>query len=156
MSTAEPSQSASTISLEDAASADSSESEETGSKEIAIATASETCPFPECEAKCGRFQEQERHICERHLPPHVYCEQPGCDWTGNRRYVLQSHLKRNHPGISMSKLEAFMIYDAKSLAKQLRNKEISVEEAVHEACQSFEEKAEQMGKVGIWRWVTGL
>ncbi len=152
--TAQPSQPAFMLPFEDASSPNSSVSEETGSKETAIAF--EICPIPECETKCGRFQELVRHICERHLPPHIYCGQLDCDWTGNRRYALQSHLTGNHPGISMSQPEGFIIYDAKGLAKQLRTKQITVEQAVHEACSLFKGKARQMGKLGIWHWMTGL
>jgi len=127
----------------------SSVGEEAGSKEIVLAI--ETCPFPECQKKCGRFQELERHIYERHLPPHLYCEQPGCNLTSSRFYLLKSHRADNHPGVPMPGQHAITIYDAKVLAKQVRTKEIGIEQAVHEACSLFEEKAKQMGKLGIWR-----
>jgi hypothetical protein len=49
-----------------------------------------------------------------------------------------------------------VIYDAKVLAKRVRTKEISIEQAVHEAFTLFEEKARQEGKLGIWRWTNRL
>ena len=139
------------LSFEDAPSTNSSSvREEAGSKEAALAI--ETCPFPGCKKKCGRFQESERHIWERHLPPHLYCEQPGCDFTSSRFYLLKSHHDK-HPGVPMPEQGGFTIYDAKVLAKQVRTKEIGIEQAVHEACSLFEEKAKQMGKLGIWHWM---
>ena len=51
---------------------------------------------------------------------------------------------------------AIMIYDAKVLARQVRTKEIGIEQAVHEARSLFEKKAKPMGKLGIWRWANGL
>jgi len=47
--------------------------------------------------------------------------------------------------------EGCTIYDAKGLVKQLLNKEITVEEAEHEARMSFQSKGAQLGKLGIWR-----
>jgi hypothetical protein len=44
-----------------------------------------------------------------------------------------------------------MIYDANGLVKQLLNKEITVDQAEHEARLSFQRKAAQLGKLGIWR-----
>jgi hypothetical protein len=129
--------------------------EEVGSKETVLAT--ETCPFPGCKKKCGRSQELERHVYERHLPPHLYCEQPGCDFTsGGRFYLLKSHRADKHPGVAMPEQDAYTIYDAKVLAKQVRTKEIGIEQALREACSLFEEKAKQMGKLGIWGWTNGL
>ena len=109
----------------------SSAHEQTGSKQKSIAI--EACPFPKCRKTCGRPQENERHIRERHLPHHIYCGQLGCNWTGNRRDMLQKHLERKHSGFPMPEAEAFTIYDAKGLVKQLLNKEINVEEAVNKA-----------------------
>jgi hypothetical protein len=140
------------LSFEDAFPNSSSVREEAGSKETVLAT--ETCPFPGCKKKCGRFQELERHICERHLPPYLYCEQPGCDLTSSRLYLLKSHRTDKHPGVPMPEQGASTIYDAKVLARQVRTKEIGIEQAVHDACSFFEEKAEQMGKLGMWRWVS--
>jgi hypothetical protein len=113
-----------------------------------------TCPFPECKKEFGRFQELERHICDRHLPPYLYCEQPGCELTSSRLYWLKGHRASKHPGVPMPEQDVFTIYDAKVLARQVRTKEIGIEKAVHDACSFFEEKAEQMGKVGIWRWAS--
>ncbi|KAF8500868.1 hypothetical protein F5888DRAFT_1309200 [Russula emetica] len=152
--TAQPSQPASVLSFEDASSPNySSVCEEAGSKETVFKLATETCPFPGCKKKCGRFQELERHIWERHLPPHLYCEQPGCNLTWTRPYLLKSHHTEKHPGVPMPEQDALMIYDAKALSKQVRSKEIGIEQAVHDACSLFEEKARQMGKLGIWRWM---
>lgn len=118
----------------------SSEREEAGSNE----TRTETCPFPRCGVTSRRPQELERHI-RGHLPNFIYCEQPGCKWTGNRRYTLKNHLIAKHSGIPMPKLEAFLIYDAKGLVKRLLNKDINVERAVGEAQSLFEV---QLGKLG--------
>jgi len=155
--TAQPPQPAAFLSYEDVSSMNSSSvGEEAGSKEIVLAT--ETCPFPGCNLRkrCGRFQELERHIYERHLPPQLYCEQPGCDSTASRFYLLKSHRTDKHPGVPMPEQDAITIYDAKVLAKQVRTKEIGIEQAVHEACTLFEKKAKQMGKLGVWRWTNGL
>jgi hypothetical protein len=130
----------------------SSTHEETGPKETPSAT--EPCPFADCKVRCGRPQEMERHIREYHLPYDIYCEQPGCDWTGNRRYALRNHLTHKHAGVPIP--EVFMIYDAKRLVKQLLNKEIDVEKAVGEAQFLFQTKAVQLGKLGIRRWMKGF
>ena len=121
-------------------------SEKAGSKEAA--KVAEICPFPGCKMKCGRFQDFDRHILDRHLPPHLYCKQPGCDFTSSRFYLLMRHHHDKHPGVPMPE-HGFTIYDAKVLAKQVRTKEIGIEQAVHVACSLFEEKAKQMGKLGI-------
>lgn len=158
--TAQSPQPADVLSFEDTSSINSSSSvgEEAVPMKIALATEPETCqcPFPECKKKCGRFQELERHIYERHLPPYLFCEQPGCDLTSSRLYLLKSHRADKHPDILMPEQDAVTIYDAKVLAKQVRTKEIDIEQAVYDACSLFEKKAEQMGKLGIWRWVNGL
>jgi hypothetical protein len=141
--------------FEDTSSANfSSMRKDVGSKETVSAT--ETCSFPGCKKRCGRSQELERHIYERHLPPHLYCEQPGCDLTSSRFYLLKNHRADKHPGVAMPEKDAFTIYDAKVLAKQVRKKGIGIEQAVHEACSLFEEKAKQMGKLGIWSRMSGL
>jgi hypothetical protein len=114
----------------------------------------ETCPFPKCSVRCGRPQELERHI-RQHLPYYIYCAQQDCNWTGNRRYALRIHLAGKHLGAPIPEPEVFMIYDAKWLVKQLLNKETNVEQATCEARSLFEEKAVQLGKLGIWRWMKG-
>jgi hypothetical protein len=98
----------------------------------------------------------ERHIREHHLPYNIYCEQPGCNWTGHRRYALQGHLTHKHAGALMPEVEAYMIYDANGLVKQLLNKEIDVEQAVGEAQSLFQKKAVQLGKLGVRRWMKAL
>jgi hypothetical protein len=103
--------------------------------------------------KCGRPQELERHI-RQHLPHYIYCEQLGCNWTGNRLYALRIHLADKHSGVPVPELELFTIYDAKGLVKRLLNKEINVERAVREARSLFQEKAVQLAK--IWRRMKGL
>jgi len=123
--------------------------EETGPKETRFAT--EPCPFSNCTVRCGRPQEMERHIREHHLPYYIYCEQPGCNWTGNRRYALRNHLTHKHAGVSMPEVEVFMIYDAKGLVKQVLSKEISVEQAMGEARSLFRKKAVELGKLRIWK-----
>ena len=135
---------------DDASSTDSSYSvrEETASKETA--SAPETCRV--CQKEFGRPQELERHIRELHLPHHLYCWQPSCTSTGTRAYSLkESHYADKHPGVPLPEQDPPVIYDAKVLAKQVRNKEIGIEEAVREARTLFEEKAEQEGKLGSWR-----
>lgn len=117
-------------------------------KETPVAT--ETCPFCKCRRKCNRRQELERHVCQ-HLPHFLYCAQPDCDWTGNRRYALQDHLKKEHLGITIPEQDGYIIYDAKGLVKQLLNKEITLERADWEARRSYQSRAVQLGKLGIWR-----
>jgi hypothetical protein len=139
-------------SFEDASCTNSSSfREEAGPKETVSAT--ETCPVSECEKECNRPQETERHIWERHLPPHLYCEQPDCNLIGSRTYLLKSHRADEHPGVAIPGQGVLVIYDAKVLAKQVRTKEISIEEAVRKARVLFDEKAREVGKVGQWRWV---
>ena len=128
----------------------SSAREETGSKEIPIAT--EACPFPNCRKTFRRPQELERHVREHHLPYHIYCEQLGCNWTGNRRYALQNHLVHKHSGVQLPELEAFTIYDAKGIVKQLLSKEINLEQEVSKARLLFQNRAMQLGKL----WMRGL
>ena len=142
---------ASMMSFEDAYFIDTSSArEETGLKEIPIAT--EACPFPKCRKKCRRQQELERHLREHHLPCHLYCKQLGCNWTGDRRYALQNHLVRKHSGVPTPELEEFTIYDAKGLVKQLLSKDINVEQAVIKARLLFQKRAMQLGKL----WIRGL
>ena len=131
------------MSVEDAFTDISFVREGVGSKETPFAA--EICPFPNCEAKHSRSQELERHIRERHLPHYIYCEQLGCNWTGNRRYALRSHLVAKHSGVQMPEVEAFTIYDAKGLVKQLLNRDISVEQAVCEAQSLFQKKVCAVG-----------
>ena len=141
--------------LEDASSTNSSSAhEETGSKEALLPTA--TCPIPKCNPKCSRLQELERHFRELHLPHDIYCQEDGCDWTGNRRYALQNHFKGKHSAVPPPDQETSAIYDSKILAKRLFNEEISVEEAMHKARLLFEEKARSVGKQGLWRQMRGL
>jgi hypothetical protein len=135
---------------EDASSTSSSVREEEESKEVV----SETCPLPECEKDCGRPQELERHFWERHLPPHRYCGQPGCNFIGSRPYLLKGHHSDNHPDVLEQ--DVFIIYDAKVLAKQVRTKEIGIEEAVRKAYTLFEEKRKQEGKLWCWPGTNGL
>ena len=118
------------------------------SKEDSFTT--EFCPFPKCWRQCARRQETERHV-RQHLPRCIYCPQPGCGWAGNRRYALRQHFRKAHQGVLFPEHEGCTIYDAKGLVKQLLNKEITVEEAEHEARMSFQSKAAQLGKLGIWR-----
>jgi hypothetical protein len=56
----------------------------------------------------------------------------------------------------MPEVEAYTIYDAKGLVKQLLNKEVDVEQAVGEAQSLFQNKAVQLGKLGIQRWMKRL
>jgi hypothetical protein len=56
----------------------------------------------------------------------------------------------------MPEPEAFMIYDAKGLVKRLLKKDIKVEQAVSVARSLFQERAVQLGKSGIRRWMRGL
>ena len=44
-----------------------------------------------------------------------------------------------------------MIYDARVLANQLLNNDITAEQATSEAHSSFRRKAEEMDKLGLWR-----
>ena len=153
--TAQPSQPASVLSSEDAFSVNSfSVDEETGSKETVSAIW--TCPFPGCNKKCRRPQELERHICGRHLPPYLYCEQPDCDLTWSRPDSRKIHHASIHPGVPMPEQDAFMIYNAKVLARQVRTKEMSPEKAVDEAIFLFEGRAIQMGKLDVWHWANVL
>jgi hypothetical protein len=123
--------------------------EETGLKETPSAT--EPCPFADCKVRCGRPQEVEGHIREHHLPYYIYCDQAGCNWTGNRRYALRNHLTHKHAGAPMP--DVFLIYDVDRLVKKLLNKEIDVEKAVVAAQFLFQTKDVQLGKPGIRRWM---
>jgi hypothetical protein len=120
------------------------------------------CPFPKCanrrRRKYGRLQELNRHV-RQHLPNHLRCPQKGCNWTGNRRYALRNHIEKKHQGVPLAEhaaeqeheQEGFVIYDAKTLAKQLLNEEIGVDWAVCEARSLFQIKAVQLGMLGAWR-----
>ena len=128
---------------------DTSACEDIGPDETAFTT--EPCPFPECKARYGRPQDLRRHIREYHLPYHIYCGRPGCNWTGNRRYALKNHLAYKHAGVRMPGLGVYMIYDAKELVKQLLRKDINVEQTVGKARSLFRKKAVELGKLGIWK-----
>jgi hypothetical protein len=119
-----------------------------GSKEAP--SAKELCPFPKCGKGYLRPQELERHICEHHLPNHIHCEQPGCDWTGDRRYALKNHLSDKHAGGPVPEVEGYMIYDAKGLVKRLMSRDINVGQAVGEARSLFQKKAVELGRLCNW------
>ena len=70
--------------------------------------------------------------------------------------MLQKHLENKHSRVSMPELDASIIYDAMGLVKQHLNKDINVEQAVGEARSLFQEKAVQLGKLSIGRWMRGL
>ncbi|KAF8271978.1 hypothetical protein EI94DRAFT_1796627 [Lactarius quietus] len=93
-----------------------------------------TCPYPACSnGTWGRKQELERHVLT-HLPNHIYCPHRRCGWTGSRRYALKEHYEKKHPdGPVLPSQEAFIIYDAKLLAKRVVNGEITLVEAIDEA-----------------------
>ena len=151
----EPSQPASVLSFEDAFSANSSSvSEETVSKETVLQAW--TCPFPGCNTNCRRPQELERHICGRHLPPYLHCGQPSCDLTWSRPDSRKIHHASIHPGVPMPEQAAFMIYNAKALARQVRTKTMGPKQAVDEASFLFEGRAIQMGKLDVWHWANVL
>ena len=138
------------MSVGDASSTDpSSAREETGSKEVPSAKV--PFPFPKCGKGYLRPQELERHICEHHLPNHIHCEQPGCDWTGDRRYALKNHLSDKHAWAPVPEVEGYMIYDAKGLVKRLMTREINVGQALDEARSLFQKKAVELGKLRIWK-----
>jgi hypothetical protein len=128
---------------------DTSTREDIGPDETVFAT--EPCPFPNCKARYGRPQDLGRHVREHHLPYHIYCGRPGCNWTGNRRYALKNHLAYKHAVARMPGLEAYMIYDAKDLVKQLLRKNINAEQAVGKARSLFRKKAVELGRLGIWK-----
>ena len=109
------------------------------------------CPFPKCGKGYPRPQELERHICEHHLPNHIHCEQPGCDWTGDRRYALKNHLSDKHTGAPVPGVEGYMIYDAKGLVKRLMTRGINVGQVEGEARSLFQKRAVALGKLGIWK-----
>ena len=147
---AQPSLPAFEVSVKDASPSNtSSVRSKTGSKEATSAKVS--CPFPNCGKGYRRLQELERHIREAHLSHDNYCEQPGCNWTGYRRY---SHLASEHAGVLIPEEVEYIIYDAKGLVKRILSKEINVEQAVDEAQWSFQTKAVELGKLGIWKGTT--
>jgi len=96
------------------------------------------CPFPHCTKESRRSQELERHILW-HLPDWISCTQLFCNWTGYRRDLLLGHLRKEHQDVPVLEysLEGGEIYDAKRLAKQLRKKKITVEQAELEARAAF-------------------
>ncbi|KAH9969158.1 hypothetical protein BC827DRAFT_318907 [Russula dissimulans] len=122
--------------LEDVLHSAPSTREETGPRKIPPVT--DTCPFSKCRRRFTRRQETERHAL-RHLPRFLFCNRPGCDWTGSRRYALRDHLKKKHSSVLLLEQE-FMIYDAKRLVKQLLNEEITVEQAECDARSSFQDR----------------
>lgn len=113
-----------------------------------------TCPYPACTLtlSCGRHQELERHVL-KHLPPHICCPHPCCRWRGSRRYALMDHWKKKHPHDEVPdprSPDAFIIYDAKRLAKRLVSREITLAQAVDEADASVRNKAVELGKWVMW------
>jgi F-box-like/Zinc finger, C2H2 type len=105
---------------------------------------------PDCGRNFRRRRDVERHVLS-HLPYWTYCVQPGCGWTGNRHSVLRAHFYTTHPGVPFSGHGESMIYDAHALVKQRLNGEITLEQAECEAHLSFQSKAAELGKQGIWR-----
>ncbi|KAI9513135.1 hypothetical protein F5148DRAFT_470292 [Russula earlei] len=112
-------------------------------------SAADICPFSNCQRRCGRPQDLERHVLQ-HLPHCIYCPQPDCQWTGTRRYTLRVHLETKHDGAPLPEQETFTIYDAKGLVKQLMNKDITVALVEYEARSLFQKKAVQLGMLGYW------
>ena len=145
---AQPSIPAFEVSVEYAPPSDtSSMCSEIGSKKATLAEK----PCPKCSKKYTRRQDVERHFRETHLPHHNYCDQPGCDWTGNRH---NAHFADKHKGVLRPEEEEYIIYDAKGLVKRILSKEINVEQAVVEAQSSFQTKAVELGKLGVWKGIT--
>ena len=64
---------------------------------------------------------------------------------------MANHYKTKHPGVPFVQSEGFQIYDAKTLVKQLLNKEITLEQAESEAQTAFRKRGVELGKVGLWR-----
>ena len=91
--------------------------------------ASFICPFPDCLEAFGRVQLITRHISDKHLPNYLHCRQAGCDWTGHRTDSLHVHFKKKHPDTALPENKRLIIYDARGLARQLLDKEITVERA---------------------------
>ncbi len=113
-----------------------------------------TCPDPTCKTICGRQQEWERHVL-KHLPQHIYCPHPSCNWRGSRRYSLMDHYnkKHQHPQSQVPDLgssDAFTIYDGKRLVKRLVNREVTLKEAIDEADASVRRMAVELGKWVMW------
>ena len=108
------------------------------------------CPFADCARAHRRRQEVARHITQ-HLPPSIYCPQPGCNWNGSRRDALRNHLRTKHSGIPVPEEDEFTIYDSKVLIELLVSNVITAEQAMHVAHLEFRQKAEEVGKLGLWR-----
>jgi hypothetical protein len=105
------------------------------------------CPDPTCNQNqtWGRQQELERHVL-RHLPHHIYCPYPSCGWMCSRRYALTDHYKRKHPEekeLDYGAPEAFIIYDAKLLAKRIVNGEITIASAIKEVDTMVQKKVQK-------------
>ena len=94
------------------------------------------CPFADCARAHHRRQEVARHITQ-HLPPSIYCLQPGCNWNGSHRDTLRSHLRTKHSGIPVPEEDEFTIYDSKVLIELLVGNVITAEQAMHVAHLEF-------------------
>jgi hypothetical protein len=106
------------------------------------------CPWAECKAKLGRWQEWGRHILS-HLPDCVYCPAPNCPWRGRRKEALKMHISNSKGKCGNSKKEC-MIYDANLVAKWIRENSVSIEIAEMFALNFVKEKAKELGKENLW------
>ena len=114
-----------------------------------------SCPYPQCRREFIRPKDFKRHIIQKHLPDWLYCQQPDCNWTGNRRYMLERHLSDEHSGqCSDVPMPEFMIYDANVLLDLLSSGS-DVKDMVGGAQSLFQMKAVRLGKLGTagwWNW----
>lgn len=65
--------------------------------------------------------------------------------------MLQTHSGSQHPHKRVPEREESMIYDAKALVKLLLDGVITAEQTEHEAHVIFRGRAEELGRLGIWR-----
>ncbi|KAH9995614.1 hypothetical protein BJV77DRAFT_961042 [Russula vinacea] len=106
------------------------------------------CPYAECEAKLGRWQDWGRHIlC--HLPDCFCCPAPDCPYRGHRKEMLNMHISNSKGkcGSKPKSEEVCMIYDAKLITQWIREDTVSIEIAEMLALNFVKQRAKELGKV---------
>jgi hypothetical protein len=108
------------------------------------------CPWG-CGTHIYRRQEWNRHILEFHLPHHLYCLNPACDWQGCRIEDLFKHIDKGPGNCGPRPVfeEQRMIYDTKLLLSWILDG-ISIDVVQMMAVDLVEERTRELEKVNLW------
>jgi hypothetical protein len=112
------------------------------------------CPAPGCYSRYRRRKEWNRHILQFHLPYHLYCPNPACDWQGCRKEDLHEHIDEGNCGPRPKSEEQRVIYNTQLILGWIIEG-VSTEVAQMFAVDLVEERARELGKESLWKdpWI---